>query len=121
MATLPFKRLSSFVCSGLVVVVLSGITFAADPQIYVGRSEISITPDRPVALEGAFALRISDGIESPITANVVVLESRQADKVVEQSVMVNADLVHLPMEMVHAVRKKSGGENPQPERRQDFH
>lgn len=107
-----FHWLSALICPGCVLALLSGITLGADPQIYIGTSEVSITPDRPVALEGAFALRISDGVESPVTANVVVLESRQADKVVEQSVMVSADLVHLPMEMVHAVRKKVATEIP---------
>jgi len=85
---------------------LSAFAVDAGGQIYVGASEISITPDRPVALEGAFRLRISDGVESPIMACVVVLESRRADEVLQQSVMVSADLVHLPMEMVHAVRRR---------------
>ena len=35
-------------------------------QIHVGAAETSITPDRPVALEGQFRLRISKGVDSPI-------------------------------------------------------
>ena len=91
-----------------------GITFflptitgmAATKKVYVGTSEVSITPNRPVALEGSFALRISDGIQSPIVASIIIVETRKHQKVIERSVMVSADLVHLPMEMIIAVRKK---------------
>ncbi len=98
--------LRTCVCLIFCLSFLSGSVFAAGSQIYVGTAEISITPEGPVALEGAFHLRVSDGIESPIMACTVVLESRRGDKVLERSVMVSADLVHLPMEMVHAVRKR---------------
>ncbi len=91
---------------GLSFLVPGSLDVAMGQEVYIGASEISITPDRPVALEGAFALRISDGIQSPIVASVVIIESRNDRKVSERSVMVSADLVHLPMEMVHAVRKK---------------
>ena len=94
----------------LAILVLSSHVRAA--QLHVGTAEVSITPDRPVALEGSFHLRISDGVQSPIVACVVVLESREGEKVLERSVMVSADLVHLPMEMVQAVRKKVAGKIP---------
>ena len=54
----------------------------------------------------AFALRISDGVDSPIMAQVVILEGRNGERLVERSIMVSADLVHLPMEMVEAVRER---------------
>ena len=54
---------------------------AATKKVYVGTSEVSITPKRPVALEGSFALRISDGIQSPIMASVIIVESRENQKV----------------------------------------
>ena len=98
-----------------------GITFflptitgmAATKKVYVGTSEVSITPNRPVALEGSFALRISDGIQSPIVASIIIVETRKHQKVIERSVMVSADLVHLPMEMIIAVRKKIGQRYPE--------
>ncbi|MCP4847073.1 MAG: DUF1080 domain-containing protein, partial [Verrucomicrobiaceae bacterium] len=96
--------LTAYIC--LSFLVPGSLDVAMGQEVYIGASEISITPDRPVALEGAFALRISDGIQSPIVASVVIIESRNDRKVSERSVMVSADLVHLPMEMVHAVRKK---------------
>ena len=93
----------------------AGLATAATPpfgELYVGTAETSITPDRPVALEGAFRLRISDGVHSPVTAGVVVLESRRGDELLERSVMVSADLVHLPMEMVEKVRARVGAAVP---------
>ena len=94
------------VCIALSFYMLVSPEIAAKQEVYIGASEVSITPDRPVPLEGSFTLRISDGIQSPIVASIIIIESRQDNKVSERSVMVSADLVHLPMEMVHAVRKK---------------
>ena len=59
--------------------VSAGIT-----QLYVGSSETSITPDQPVALEGSFHLRISQGVHTPIMASVVIVESREEGRVVER-------------------------------------
>ncbi|MDF1842094.1 MAG: hypothetical protein P1U77_11720 [Rubripirellula sp.] len=86
------------------VIVALGTTSQA-AQIYIGTSEISITRDRPVAIEGAFRLRVAQEVSSPVTANVIALESRDSDKISEQSIMVSADLVHLPMELIHDVRE----------------
>lgn len=85
---------------------------ASAAQLFVGVAETSITPDRPVPLEGSFRLRISDGVHSPIVATVVILESREGDRLLERSIMVSADLVHLPMEMIEAVRKRLTGKIP---------
>ena len=71
-------------------------TSARAAQLYVGSSETNITPDQPVALEGSFRLRISQGVRTPIMASVVIVESREGERVVERSIMVSADLVHLP-------------------------
>ena len=66
---------------------------AGAAQLYIGSSETSITPDQPVALEGSFRLRVSQGVHTPIMASVVIVESREGDKVVERSIMVSADWV----------------------------
>ena len=85
------------VCIALSFYMLVSPEIAAKQEVYIGASEVSITPDRPVPLEGSFTLRISDGIQSPIVASIIIIESRQDNKVSERSVMVSADLVHLPM------------------------
>jgi hypothetical protein len=88
-------------------------TSAGAAQLYVGSSETSITPDQPVALEGSFRLRISQGIRTPIMASVVIVESREGDQVVERSIMISADLVHLPMELICLVREMVAKELPE--------
>ena len=75
-------------------------------QLHIGTAETIITPDRPIALEGHFRLRVSDGVSSPVMAQVVVLETMEGDKFQERSIMVSVDLVHLPWEMLHAVRAR---------------
>ena len=70
---------SCFVCS------------AAD--LYVGAANCSITPDRPIMLAGQFHRRISNGVQIPIEANVVALESREGDQGGESVIIVGTDLV----------------------------
>jgi hypothetical protein len=65
-----------------------------------------------VALEGAFRLRISGGVDSQLMASVVVLETREGDRVIERSVMVSADLVHLPTELLAMVREAAAKKVP---------
>ncbi len=100
----------------LVVAVVTVLFARAErclsAEIWIGTAETSITPDRPVSLEGFFHLRISEGVASPITASVVIVESRQGDEVVERSIMVSADLVHLPWELLEAVRENVVREVP---------
>lgn len=99
----PFLRILVIAAIALLTI---GVRKCWAAQIYVGTSETSITPDRPVALEGAFHLRVSQEVHSPIMASVVVIESRDGDKVIERSVMVSADLVHLPTELTQGVRER---------------
>jgi len=108
-------RLPLVPCQPAVVlfVVLVCVCPATAAQLFVGTAETSITPDRPVALEGQFRLRISQGVDSPITANVVVLESRDGENVLDRAVMVSADLVHLPTELLQAVRHVVAERNPE--------
>jgi hypothetical protein len=82
----------------------AGMLGAAPPKpgasLLVGTATVDITPDKPVALDGSFGTRISRGIETPITATAVALESRVAGKPVEQAILVSCDLVairpHVP-------------------------
>ncbi|MBN2295536.1 MAG: hypothetical protein JXM70_24110, partial [Pirellulales bacterium] len=72
--------------------------FAADKptagtELLVGAASTSITPQKPVALSGQMRLRVSKKVESPVTANVVVLESRRGDRTFDVAVMVSCDLV----------------------------
>jgi len=67
----------------------------------IGWSEISITPDKKVALAGQFAERISQYVEKPLTATAMAVEAQG-----EQMVLVSTDLVGVAANLVDAVRAK---------------
>ena len=78
---------------------------ASEQQLYVGCSEVSITPNEPVALEGSFTLRISDGIHSPIQASVLAIGTG-SKSLKDLSIIVSADLVHIPNVITNKLRQK---------------
>lgn len=45
-------------------------------NLYIGTSTVDITPELPVALDGQMHLRIAEEVETPLEANIVVIESR---------------------------------------------
>ena len=73
-------------------------------NMMIGWSEISITPDKKVALAGQFAERISQYIEKPLTATAMAVE---ADG--EQMVLVSVDLVGVAANLVDKVREQLDG------------
>ncbi|MEA1951466.1 MAG: hypothetical protein U9N87_08780, partial [Planctomycetota bacterium] len=77
----------------------------ADTKLLVGAASVSITPDKPVALAGQMHLRVSKKVESPVTANVVVLESRRGDRTLDVAVMVSCDLVIIEPQVLEATRR----------------
>jgi hypothetical protein len=62
-------------------------------ELHVGAAMISITPDKPTALAGQMHTRISRSVLSPVTANVLALETRRGSQVVDQAIFVSCDLV----------------------------
>jgi hypothetical protein len=65
---------------------------AGAAELFVGAATTRITPKEPVALIGSFSLRVAKTVESPITASVLVLESREGEKVLDQAIIVSSDL-----------------------------
>ncbi len=82
-------------------------------KLFVGGATVSITPDRPVALWGQMHTRISKGVESPVTATVLVLESRSGSEVHDEAVMVACDLVAIPTEALEQTRLRVQERLPQ--------
>ncbi len=70
-------------------------------KLYIGWSEVSITPDKKVSLVGQFAKRISEFVEKPITATAFVVSAGS-----QQMIMVSCDLVDVSINLVEAVRGK---------------
>ena len=65
-------------------------------EIYIGKSEANISPTLPVALMGQFNLRIAQTAATPLSANVVALESRDGTRSLDAVIFVSCDLVYIP-------------------------
>lgn len=88
----------------LVNIFLSqGVGLAA--ELLVGTAVADITPTGPVAVSGQFHLRIAKTVETPITANVIALESREEGLSRDVAIMVSCDLLYIPSEVLELVRK----------------
>lgn len=61
-------------------------------ELKIGVAQADITPDRPVALTGGRTAPISKGVNSPVTANVLALETLEAGEPVENAIIVSCDL-----------------------------
>jgi hypothetical protein len=75
-------------------------------DLFIGTAEANITPILPVALNGQFYLRIAHLARTPLVANVVVLESRNGEHSLEQTIFVSCDLVSIPKILTDLVRKQ---------------
>lgn len=71
----------------------------------IGAAEADIAPSQPVALDGQFGLRVAQKADTPITANVLVLESREGDRSPDAAVMVSCDLVAISDLLLDKVRQ----------------
>ncbi len=58
----------------------------------IGTAAADITPTPPVALTGFQTVRLTSTIQSPLTANVLALESRDGDRSLDQAIIVSCDL-----------------------------
>ena len=79
---------------------------ATAAELLVGAASADIAPKGPVALWGQFYLRIARTAETPLLANVAVLESRRDDKSLDVAVMVSCDLCAVPDEVLKLVREE---------------
>jgi len=73
-------------------------------ELLIGRAETDITPALPVAIMGQFYLRLADTVETPLTANVIALESRNANNTSGMAIMVSCDLAKIPASYASMVR-----------------
>ena len=78
---------------------------ATAAELLVGTAVADITPAEPVAVSGQFNLRIAKKVESPITANVIALESREAGASRDAAIVVSCDLLYIPPEVLELARK----------------
>ena len=67
-------------------------------ELLIGTATTDITPELPCALQGQFDLRIARTVETPLTANIVALESRDGNRSLDLAIMVSCDAPILPRE-----------------------
>jgi hypothetical protein len=91
---------------GLFLLALLCLANLHAAELRIGTATADITPPLPVALNGQFALRIAYTAATPVTANVVALESREGDRSLDTAVMVSCDLVGIPNDVLAMVRDK---------------
>ena len=69
-------------------------------EFKIGWAEVSITPDKKIALAGQFAERISEYVETPITVTALAVTDGE-----EQLIICSCDLVSIGENLVDDVRK----------------
>ena len=105
-----FSRFSNTIRTLTAVLATSSPVLGA--ELFVGAASTEITPEKPAALSGQFHLRISTGIETPITASVVVVESRDGDRSLDLAIMVSCDVVGIPADVLTLVREEVAKQLP---------
>ncbi|WP_231749193.1 hypothetical protein [Tautonia plasticadhaerens] len=105
-------RLSSIF--GLLAVLSTLAPNASCPaaDLHIGGATVSITPDRPAALAGQMQTRISQRVESPVTATALALESREGDRALDHAILVSCDLVAIEAAVLERVRQLVGERLP---------
>jgi hypothetical protein len=82
-------------------------------ELYVGWSESSITPDKPVMLQGQFHERISEYVQSELVVTVLALETRDSSGGALEQMMIGAcDLCDVSAELLAEVRRRLSGKLP---------
>jgi hypothetical protein len=85
-------------------------------ELRIGTATVSITPDKPIALDGQFNTRISKSVDNPITATAVAIEAREGDRMVDQAILLSADIVvfrpTVPLRLREKLREKLPGFDP---------
>ncbi len=84
----------------------ASVATARSCSLLVGAATTSITPDKPVPLDGHRALRVSNKVESPVTATALALESRSGEESIDLAVIVSCDLVAIRDGIMARVREK---------------
>lgn len=99
---LQLKKITFFLFFAILYVTVN----LRAQELHIGTATADITPALPVALFGQFHLRIAQTVETPLTANVVALESREGSRSLDVAIMVSCDLGGIPNELLQMVRDK---------------
>ena len=97
----------------LFITLLCFAAILSAQEMHIGTATADITPKLPVALMGQFNLRIADTIETPLTANVIALESREGNRSLDIAIMVSCDVVEIPEMLLKMVRAEVNKKIPE--------
>ncbi len=89
-----------------VSLIVSGSMELKADDLYIGKASIDITPKIPVALLGQFHLRLATSIETPLTANIIALESKSGGTSLGGTVFVSCDLTVITDRLIDRVRQE---------------
>jgi hypothetical protein len=101
------------VALGFLMIATPLAANASATELHIGAASVDITPALPVALDGQFNLRIAKTAETPLTANVLALESREGNRSLDLAIMVSSDVVGIPDELLKRVRQEVSKQLPE--------
>ena len=105
-----YLRLS--VTATVVLAMSLAVSSTVGAELLIGAATADITPDEPVPLTGFRTMRVSQGIHSRCTANVLALESREGDKRGDQAIFVSCDLCVIRPGIQDGFRRYMAGRLP---------
>jgi hypothetical protein len=105
-------KFKDYLCGLLLFLTISGIDSANATELHIGTATTDITPALPCALQGQFGLRIARTVETPLTASVIALESREGSRSLDIAIMVSVDAPLLPGETIIRVQERVQKEIP---------
>ena len=76
-------------------------------MLKIGWAKRSITPERPVLLQGQMHMRISEGVENPVTVTALALERGG-----ESAIFVSCDVCNITAELLAETRARLAGLQP---------
>jgi hypothetical protein len=97
-------RQLKYIAPGLLLIILLWVANTRASDLRIGAATADITPALPVALWGQFNLRIAHTAATPLTANVLALESREGEQSLDSAILVSCDLVEIPKDVLGLVR-----------------
>ena len=89
----------------LVAASVFAAAHASAATLYVGAASCDITPEMPSFLAGQFSARVSTGVEYPLTANILALESREGDKSLDSAMIISVDVAVVRASFLLPVRE----------------
>src|SRR5271157_1191274 len=92
------------IAGGLFLITILWAVNLHSAELRIGTATADITPALPAALGGQFNLRIAHTAATPLTANVVALESSEGGRTLDTAILVSCDLVAIPNDLVAEVR-----------------